>query len=202
MELHRRRDKWFSSEGIKPRTWQVTLMSNGWFSKNNNYSSLWLPYYCCYCWKHGHRYNLYKQFVSQIRNRRWSRKMFVEHDKKCQSHTEGGFRIYNLENQEHQRASDPGLLMNNTDSLPIYLKENRRYPQCAICACNHTQANTNDRYLWLCYCCDGVRLCVCGTGPLTSTLSGPQVTIWSSGGMTGGKPKNSEKRLSECHFVH
>jgi hypothetical protein len=36
------------------------------------------------------------------------------------------------------------------------------------------------------YCCDGVRLCLCGTGPLTGPLSIPQMIhgwTWSNGGM-------------------
>jgi hypothetical protein len=59
-----------------------------------------------------------------------------------------------------------------------------------------------------CYCCDGVRLCLCGSEHLTGPLPNPQMIhewIWSSGGMIdidSGKPKDWEKIVSQWLFVH
>jgi hypothetical protein len=56
------------------------------------------------------------------------------------------------------------------------------------------------------YCCDEVTLCLCGIGPLTGPLSIPQMIRvnmeqrWND--TDRGKPKDSEKSLFQCHFVH
>jgi hypothetical protein len=53
------------------------------------------------------------------------------------------------------------------------------------------------------YCCDRVRLCLCGTaaanGPIVSPLDNMKQR-WND--INIGKPKDSEKNLSQCHFVH
>jgi hypothetical protein len=54
--------------------------------------------------------------------------------------------------------------------------------------------------MFLLYYCDGLRLCVCGT----SAANGPIVYAMNMehrwNGIYRGKPKDSEKRLSQCHL--
>jgi hypothetical protein len=57
------------------------------------------------------------------------------------------------------------------------------------------------------YCCDGVRLCLCLTGRVRGSLSIPlwhcsRVNMEEVLGDVDGKPKTSEKNLSQCRFVH
>jgi hypothetical protein len=71
---------------------------------------------------------------------------------------------------------------------PAYLKRGT-----ALCKKHRIQnrnvlmtTSTHEMKHFSCYCCDGVRLCLCGDGPLTGPLSIPRMIwewIWSSGGM-------------------
>jgi hypothetical protein len=59
--------------------------------------------------------------------------MFVKRREIFHSHSGGGFRKHNLENQERQRTNVRVLLVNNIDSLPTYLEANFKCSECAIC---------------------------------------------------------------------
>jgi hypothetical protein len=57
---------------------------------------------------------------------------------------------------------------------------------------------------YLFYCCDGVRLCFCGSEPLMDPLSIPQTIhdwVWNRGEILTGKTEGVEKK-SQCYSVH
>jgi hypothetical protein len=83
-------------------------------------------------------------------------------------------------------------------------KRNHESPDNNIIVCGRPVGLVDTVY---CYCCDGARLCLCGTGPLAGPLSILQMIIWKNieqqwNDTNRGKPKDSEINLSQCHFVH
>jgi hypothetical protein len=75
---------------------------------------------------------------------------------------------------------------------------------------SNTKGSIDFSSSWLysldCYCCDGVRLCLVDLRLLRDPLSFPRWYMNEYGATLKWywwrKPKNSEKNLSQCHFVH
>jgi hypothetical protein len=61
-------------------------------------------------------------------------------------------------------------------------------------------------FLFLCYCYNGMRLCLCGTVAINWSIVQPADDAWMNmeqqwDDTDQGKPKDLEKNLSQCHFV-
>jgi hypothetical protein len=57
------------------------------------------------------------------------------------------------------------------------------------------------------YCCDGVRLCLYGTAAANGPIVHPPDGTWMRmdqrwNDINRGKPKDSKRTLSQCHFIH